>query len=186
MRNQLITRFTKRTSIIALILLASSCGGGGSVTELGGLSARFTPSQAALLDNSVSLREGPSLGDTLTVEVWGENIAVPAFLTRFTIRFNPSMVEFVGFEVGDFFEQQALSTNVTYTVPPPVPGSLEVKIEKTGTPLGSQEDGILLKVQFRVLVVGVSSIDFGNPTLADANGLVAQGVVWDGGLLEGF
>jgi hypothetical protein len=44
----------------------------------------------------------------VTLEVWGEDIALPTFIATFAIRFEPAVVEFVDFEPGDFFEQQAL------------------------------------------------------------------------------
>jgi hypothetical protein len=134
------------------------------------------------------LREGPRLGDTVTVEVWAEDIALPTFLTTFAIRFDPAMVAFDNFEEGDFYEQQASPANVAYTVPEPVPGTgrLNVAIAKTGTPLGSQQDGILVTLRFRVVMAGTSALEFENPILADANGLGAQNVAWLGGQLEGF
>lgn len=173
---------------IAVALLLVSCGAGGSVTDLDGLSVRFMPDQLSLPPNSVSLREGQILGDIATLEVWGETIALPAFRTTFTIRFAPASVEFVGFERGDFFEQQALPANVAYIVPIPASGTdrLNVEIIKSGTALGSQQDGVFLKLQFRVRVLGTSALTFENPILADANGLGAQNVAWIGGQLEGF
>jgi hypothetical protein len=175
---------------VSTAVLMVSCGGGGSVTDLGGdgLSARFTPDQVVLPANSVSLREGPSLGDIVTMEVWAESIAQPTFIATFGIRFEPAVVEFVGFEPGDFFEQQALPTNVEYAVPPPAPGAgrLNVEIKKFGTPLGSQQDGVLVRLQFRVVMVGATGLEFEDPILADANGVGAQNVLWLGGRLEGF
>jgi len=155
---------------------------------LGGLSAQFVPDQPALPDNSISLRAGATVGDTITLEVWGENIAQPTFIATFGVRFEPAVVEFVGFEPGDFFEQQAAPANVEYTAPPPAPGAarLDVRIEKTGVPLGSQIDGVLVKLRFRVVMVGATGLEFENPILASATNVSAQNVTWLGGRLEGF
>ncbi|MEW6681613.1 MAG: hypothetical protein AB1451_01625 [Nitrospirota bacterium] len=183
-----LTRLGRIGTAVSAALIMVSCGGGGSVTDIGGLSVRFTPDQTVLPADSVSLREGPSLGDTMTLEVWGEDIALPTFIATFGIRFEPAVVEFVDFEPGDFFEQQAPSTNVEYTVPTPLPGAgrLNVEIKKFGTPLGSQQDGVLVKLRFRVVMAGATGLEFADAILASENGGAAQGVTWLGGRLEGF
>ena len=172
--------------IVFAMLMAASCGG-GSINDLGGPSGSFIPDETTLPDNSVSLREGGVLGDIVTLEVWGENIALPTFGARFGVRFEPAVAEFVGFEPGDFFEQNTSPTNIEYTVPSPVPGAgrVDVEVKKFATPLGSQEDGVLVKLQFRVVMVGATGVQFADATLGDANGGAAQGVTWIGGRLEG-
>jgi hypothetical protein len=176
-----------------IVLAASSsflvsCGNGGSVTDLPMLSAQFTPDQLAPPANSVSLRENDVLADTVTLEVWGEDIAQPAVRTTFTIRFDPAVLQFVDFEPGDFFEQQALPSNVAYTVPTPTPAEddLTVQIVKSNTPLSSQGDGIFVKLRFRVIAVGASALVFEAPSLSSATGGIAQGVQWFGGRVDGL
>jgi hypothetical protein len=134
------------------------------------------------------LRENDVLADTVTLEVWGEDIAQPAVRTTFTIRFDPAVLQFVDFEPGDFFEQQALPSNVAYTVPTPTPAEddLTVQIVKSNTPLGSQGDGIFVKLRFRVIAVGASALVFEAPSLSSATGGIAQGVQWFGGRVDGL
>lgn len=168
--------------------LLVSCGNGGSVTDLPMLSAQFTPDQPSPPDNSVSLRENAVLADTVAVEVWGENIAQPAVRTTFSIRFDPAVLQFVDFEPGDFFEKHALPSNVAYTVPTPGQSKdkLTVQIVTSNSPLGSQEDGIFVKLRFRVIAVGASALVFEAPILSGATGGIAQGVQWFGGRINGL
>jgi hypothetical protein len=173
-------------SLVALAVV--SCGGGGSVTELGGLSVQFTPEEAAPAPNSVSLQDGGVLDDVATVDVQADAIALLAFRTSFTLRFDPAVIEFVGWEPGDFFEQRTTPANVTYTILPPAVGSdrLDVEIVKSGTLAGSFEDGVLVKLQWRAIAAGASTLLFDSPRLADANNIGAQNVSWFGGRLDGF
>jgi hypothetical protein len=173
---------------IAAAFALLSCGDGGRVIELGGLSVQFTAEQSLPPANSVSLQDGGVLDDVATVEVRAEFIALPAFRTTFTLRFDPAVVEFVDWEPGDFFEQQTDPANVTYTVPPPLPGSdrLVVEIIKTGTLAGSFGDGVLVKLRFRAIAAGATMLIFESPRLADANNIEAPNVSWFGGRLDGF
>ncbi len=173
---------------IAAAFALLSCGDGGRVIELGGLSVQFTAEQPSPPANSVSLQDGGILDDVATVVVRADDIALPAFRATFTLRFDPAVVEFVEWESGDFFEQQTAPANVTYTVPPPLPGSdrLVVQIVKSGTPLGSQGDGVLVKLRFRAVAAGATMLIFESPGLADANNIDAQNVSWFGGRLDGF
>lgn len=168
-------------------LMLVACGGGGSVTEVGGLSVQFTAEQSSPLANSVSLQDGGVLDDVATVVVQAEAITLLAFRTTFTLRFEPAVVEFVGWEPGDFFEQRTAHPNVTYTIRHPgASDRLTVGIVKSGTLAGSFEDGVLVKLHFRAIAAGASMLIFEEPSLADANNISAQNVSWFGGRLDGF
>lgn len=174
--------------LITTSCLLTSCGTGGSVTELDTLSATFVPEQSTPPANSVSLQEREVLADIVVLEVRGADIAQPAFRTTFAIRFDPAILQFEGFEPGDFFEQQAFPSDVAYTVPTPAPGEdrLSVQIVKSNTPLGSQQDGVFLTLRFRVVAAGASTLLFENPLLSGNTGGTAQGVQWFGGRVDGF
>jgi hypothetical protein len=96
------------------------------------------------------------------------------------------MVRYVDFASGDFFEQGAAAVDVAYTVTPPSPvrNRLNVRIVKSSTPLGSLDDGVLLKLRFQVIAAGAGDVAFETPTLSGAAGAPAQGVQWIGGRLE--
>ncbi len=190
MRNLLNRRMVRLAACLVIASALVACGEGGSITELevDGLSVQFTAEESAPPANSVSLQDGGVLEDVATVEVRAEEIALPAFRATFTIRFDPAVAEFVGWEAGDFFEQQAMPADVTYTVPTPAAGSdsLAVQIVKSGAPSGSLGDGVLVRLRFRAVAAGTSMLILQNPELAGPTNITAQNVSWFGGRLDGF
>lgn len=173
-------------SQVSLGVMLAACGGGGSVTEVGGLSVQFTAEQSSPPANSVSLQDGGVLDDLATVVVQAEDIALPAVRMTFTILFDQSVLEFADWEAGDFFEQQAMPKDVTYTVPSPAEGTgrLVVQIVKSSAPLSSLGDGVMLKLRFRGAAAGVSMLIFEGPELVGSTGTTAQNVSWFGGRLD--
>jgi hypothetical protein len=64
--------------------------------------------------------------------------------------------------------------------------TVDVQADAIATLAGSFENGVLVKLRWRAIAAGASTLLFDSPRLADANNIGAQNVFWFGGRLDGF
>jgi hypothetical protein len=83
-------------AVLALALLAASCGGGGSAIVVGDLVAVFVP-DAASADPRVRMEAGVASGSVFAVEIHASGITDVAGVA-FTLLYDETLVEYLGCE----------------------------------------------------------------------------------------
>jgi len=188
---------TLRNIMTAILLLSfgtllAGCGGGsgsGSDTVIGPgggsttLVPSFTPAVSDPQPDMVSVSSAVVLGDELTVSV---NVTETDHIASASLEvtFDPTYVEFVDWSCGEL-------------LPPCGTGTLSALTESTGRLIigmakifaGSGEDAFgtesLLRLTFRAVKSGPSSLDFDSSTCAlvdpDLNDI--PGITWHGGTI---
>ena len=180
-----ISRFAAILSLLAVVSLTACGGGGGDVTGSSGggslLAASFTAEQPSPGPNSVSLQEGASSGNTVTVLV---QVTDTADLTggTFDVFYNPARFTYRGSSAGNLFESSGVTP--IYGVNEPIAGHLIVGVG-SGTAVQVTGSETLIRLTFRADAQGSAPVTMDLADLLNANGQVVPGVVWHGGTLIG-
>ncbi len=171
-------------SLIVLALPAAGCGGGRAYAPLAEdvMELRFVPALASPAPQSVSVAETAVAADSMTLAVNVTQPGEPVFGAAFDAVFDPTVIEFIGWDPGSALE--ADGGTATYLVQSD-PGRVEV-----GASLqGGQGAGVpgtrpLILLTFRLLEEGNSALGFENASLLDDGPPLPQpisGLSWFGG-----
>ncbi len=172
---------------LSLVLLAVGCGGGRAYAPLADhdMELQFVPALAAPAPQSVSIAETAVADDSMTLAVNVTQPGAPVFGAAFDAVFDPTVIEFVGWNPGSVLE--ADGGTATYLVQVD-PGRVEV-----GASLqGGQGAGIpgtrpLILLTFRLVDEGNSGLDFENASLLDDGPPLPRpisGLFWFGGTFQ--
>ena len=175
-------------SLLAIVFL-TACGGGGGgtdgITDGGGgstlLAATFTPEQPAPGPNSVSLQEGASSGNAVTVLV---EVTDTVDLTggSFDLYYDSARFTFLGNSAGNLFESAGVTP--IYGVNEPMAGHLVVGIGSgSAVPVNGSET--LIRLTFRADANGSQPVSLEQTDLQSATGESVSGLTWAGGTLVG-
>lgn len=175
-----ISRVIALLGLLGVVFL-TACGGGSDVSS-GGVSllaASFTPQQLNPGPNSVSLQEGASSGNVVTVFV---QVTDTVDLTggTFDLFYDSARFTFVGFSAGDLFESDGVTP--LYGVNEPVSGHLVVGVG-SGTAVAVNGSETLIRLSFRADAAGSGPVTVDLADLLDDSGQAVAGVVWSGGTL---
>ncbi|MEW6684380.1 MAG: cohesin domain-containing protein [Nitrospirota bacterium] len=164
------------------MLTACGSGGGGGASQTD-ITASFAPDAAAPSSNSLSLTPQLAQGDLIMLNVAATSLATPSSGAAFDVEFDPSLVNFIGFAPGTFFES---SGSVAYQAA--LQGGSDNRLvvgitQQAGT--GVSGSGNLIELHFKVLGIGSSALTFANNNLTDPSGNLIPALTWSGGTLSG-
>ncbi len=163
---------TRRASILACLLLLAlaNCGGGGGGggDKNAGLVAEFTPACSSNADpcytNSVTMQKGAASGSSFEVTVLLNVLGTSIGGADLTIQFDPTVVEYQGYVRGNALTGTLLVNGSG--------GQIKVSIAAAttaGQTLSTAKN--LIKLEFKAIKAGSSSIAFVNPDTADSTAL---------------
>ena len=172
----------------AVVLAACSSGGGGDGGGGGApppatIEGSFIPTIATPPNNSVSLAQKTVQGDLITLNVMAKSLATSSSGAAFDVGFDPSAVNFIGFDAGTFYESNG-TVNYQVALQGGSNNRLVVGITQQAGP-GATGSGKLMELQFKVLAIGSSTLTFTNNNLTDPIGNLIPNVDWSGGTLTG-
>jgi len=170
------------------LLLLTACGGGGGGGGGGAppraeITGSFSTAVANPPSNSISLVQKVVQGDLITLNVAAISLGTSSSGAAFDVGFDPSLVNFIGFAPGAFYE----STGTVAYQAALQGGSnnrLVVGITQQAGP-GASGNGTIMELQFKVLGIGSSALTFMNNNLTDPAGNLIPGMTWSGGTLTG-
>lgn len=181
----------KRTLVWSVLILAIpslvACSGGdstGGVVNNGGgsstLSASFVPDMPTPTSGSVSLQEGSTSGNLVTVDVMVTDVA-GVYSAAFDLVFNTAQAEFVGRSAGQMLESGGVSVN--YTAELVGTNRVVVSVSRVGAVPGTDAVGSerLVRLTFRVTRAGSSPITIENADLFDDQIQSTAGLTWAAG-----
>ena len=177
-----VSRVISILGLFGVVLLAA-CGGGTDSTSAGAslLAASFTSEQPNPGQNSVSLQEGASSGNVVTILV---QVTDTVDLTggSFDLVYDSARFTFVGSSAGDLFESAGVTP--LYGVNEPVSGHLVIGVGAADSvPVNGSET--LIRLTFRADARGSGLVTLDLADLQDAAGGSVAGVTWFGGTLIG-
>lgn len=177
-----------RLWFVGFVLILTACGGGGGGGGGGAppqeeITASFAPSVASPPGDSISLAQKIVQGDLITLNVVTTSLAASSSGAAFDVGFDPSLVNFIGFGPGAFYESNG-SVSYQAALQGGSNNRLVVGITQQAGP-GASGSGTLMELQFKVIGIGNSALSFTNNNLTDPTGNLIPGVTWSGGTLTG-
>ena len=179
------SRFVSILSLLAVVSLTACGGGGDGVSSSGGgsslLAASFTADLASPGPNTVSLQEGSSSGNMVTVTV---QVTDTVNLTggTFDLFYNPARFNYMGSSAGNLFESSGVTP--IYGVNEPVSGHLIIGIG-SATAVSVNGSETLIRLSFRADAQGSAPVTLELADLLDASGQPVAAIAWHGGTLAG-
>ncbi|MBD3868897.1 MAG: hypothetical protein IFK94_12285 [Acidobacteria bacterium] len=180
-----VNRVVTILSLLAVVFLTACGGGGGDVASSGGgsslLAASFSADEQNPGQNSVSLQEGSSSGNRVTVLV---QVTDTVNLTggTFDVTYDPARFTYMGSSAGDLFESSGVTP--IYGVNEPVSGHLVIGVG-SATAVGVNGAETLIRLSFRADAQGSGQVVLDLADLLGASGQAVPGVAWFGGTLIG-
>lgn len=108
-------------------------------------------------------------GDQVTLDININNV-LNLFGVAFDLIFNPSILTFISASKGAFLEQGGIATHLLTAVSPP--GDLIVGYSRqavNGVPTGIDGSGTIMRITFKAITNGSSSLSFQNNALCSAS-----------------
>jgi hypothetical protein len=166
----------------------SSGGDGGGDEGNGEISVAFLPSTSSPGAGSVSLSEGSTSGDLVTVDVNVTDMS-DVFAADFQLEWNDSRARFLGWDEGNLLSKDGEASS--FSVVESSGGILRIECTRVGT--SAEVDAVgterLLSIDFRVRRRGETPLSFSPPgassprEITDAAGNPVSGNDWAGGRL---
>ena len=145
--------------------------------------ASFAPDQPNPGTNTVSMAEGTTVGDQVTIDLQVTD-TTGIFGASFDVVFDPTMASFVSWAAGELLEQGGVS--VIYLVDEPEPGRVSVGTTRQAAATVDAVGTVsLIRLTFQTIQAGNSIVGFENQALLDGQ-LPPQpiaGISWFGGTL---
>jgi hypothetical protein len=175
-------------SILAIAVVAVSCGSGSDGGSKSNITAGFTPDEPNPGANTVSAAEGSTSGDLVAVVINVTDVA-DVYGAAFDLTYDPNMATYVGYSGGDLLGPQGSTAD--YFVNEPQQGELVVYATLLGDVPGVDAVGTvkLIELTFRVEQEGSSALAFQLAGLLenqDPDPVPILGISWSGGTLDGL
>jgi hypothetical protein len=179
---------SKMSFRFALLLLITVFGMGSGLLGCGGsggsnstsVSGTFTLDSANPGTNTISL-SGTTSGDDLDITVNAKAVSGSIFGAAFDLAFNPDVLTYVGYSVGNFFEQAG---SVTYAVSAQT-GRLIVGVAAGHPGNGASDTGAVVTFHFKAKATGTSVVAFENQALCSSASIAScdrqPSLSWYGG-----
>lgn len=152
--------------ICTLVLIFSACGGssgggGGAGAPVStSITPDFLPSSTNVTSNLISVTKKSVQGDTITLDVEVTNLSSLSSAAAFDLVFNPSLVTFVSFAPGTFFEDNGgVKVNYLAALQSNTNNRLVVGVtQQNGA--GVKGSGVMIQLTFKAIAIGSSNPNF--------------------------
>lgn len=143
----------------------------------------FTSDNPEAGENTFFLVQSASTEDTIELTLMASNIIVDrAYGVAFDLDFDPTVITFLGFEKGSYFEDNGQFTaNYLAALQSNDNSKLVVGITQQGKKFGVIGQGILATFKFKGLKEGTSPVRFSNNVMMNPAMASVSGIFWVGG-----
>jgi len=170
--------FAPLITIVGLGLGLAGCGGGGGGSNSSPGSGTFTPDTPSPAANTISLSGGVN-GSDLDLSVVATGITDSVLGTAFDLTFDPSVLTYIGYTAGDFFEK---SGSVTYAI---AARSDRLIVGISGQKSGAAGTGTVVTLHLMAKASGSGTTGFENQALCSSSSVTScdrqPSLPWSGG-----
>jgi len=191
MRGTPMNRLTYCSLVICLVLATACSGGGAGGAVPGGsgnssnIAGGFTATQPVPDPATVSMKQGTSSGDLVTIEVQVTDTG-DIYGVAFDLVYDSANTTYTNWSAGSLLEQGG--HNPTYQVGTSQAGRIVVVATRNGAVSGVDANGTgtIMKLTFRVEEAGAFPVQIENAALYnDQNPQPVNGINWFAGTLTG-
>lgn len=145
----------------------------------------FEPDVSEPGPNSISMQANGEAGKRFKIDIVATEITLDSvYAAAFDVDFRPVILEYQGFEQGDFFEQSGGSVVYQVATEEGNPGRVIVGISLTGDLEGVTGSGTLITLEFKALAEDLTPMTYGEHQLLDGtppSGNPITGISWYAG-----
>jgi len=147
--------------------------------------AVFYPDTSTPPANSISMQAARNNAQRIHISVHAQDISNgKVFGAAFDLQFRPVILEYIGYEPGEFLESSGRQVLYQVAVEDGNPGRLIVGISLVGDAEGVTGTGALITLKFKAIAADISPMTFSNNVLLDntpPGGNPITGIAWYAG-----